>query len=220
MFICAPQVLQLDRAQSGLIEQALVLKCGFWGLMARAQSQSTNQRLSSSEAKSENDGVGGKGSASPLLQHKQAFHPCCFPLFFCCLCFGRHSSSYREVAFCADLAPVFSTCAVEEFCASTFLLNVSVFPRSFTDLLSEYENISRAMCLTQNTAVVMAKKASFFFPYLPNPALCFHRNPQSSWLKLCSPKGDCNKCAISPLCMCVIWCKCYTFLFWRVLYFP
>lgn len=130
--------------------------------MARAQSQSTPKDLVHLR-QSENDGVGGKGSASSLLRHKQAFHLCCFPLFFCCLCFGRHSSSYREVAFCTDLAPVFSTCAVEEFCASTFPLNVSVFPRSFTDLLSEYENIRRAMCLTQNTAVVMAKKASFFF---------------------------------------------------------
>lgn len=167
--------------------------------MARAQSQST-PKDSARPRQSESDGVGGRGSASFLLQHKQAFHLCCFPLFSCCLCFGKHSSSCREVALCAVLARLFSTCAAEEFCASTFPLNVSVFPRSFTDLLSEYENISRAMWLTQNTAVVTAKKASFFFffPYLPNPALCFHRNPQSSWPRLCSPKGDCNKCAVSP----------------------
>lgn len=132
--------------------------------MARAPSQSTPKDLARLR-QSENDGVGGKVSASFLLQHKQAFHLCCFPLFsaVCAL----EDSSYREVAFCTDLAPIFSMCAVEEFCASTFPLNVLVFPRSFTDLLSEYENISRAMCLTQNTVVVMAKKASFFFHTYP-----------------------------------------------------
>lgn len=73
-------------------------------------------------------------------------------------------------------------------------------------------------CVWPKILLLLWLKRLVFFPYLPNPALCFHRNPQSSWPRLCSPKGDCNKCAVSPLCMCVMWCKCYTFFYFGECY--